>query len=209
MPYSPLKSTGRRWSAVWELSMSGCTDRAATFGHELPSGSHWPLGRHPASRPGRSGSPDCRGGCGIDRYHHTGPGTVRSLRGLVLTEFGARYQRPAGGRPSGGLGSSGASRNRTCGESDLVQRGVHPDPRLSIRRRPSSRPGLWLPWSGRHNALATSVWHDRYVGGRHQPAIDLADQVPADLYLLTLPDAVPLGGRWTTRRRAFSPPDEP
>ncbi len=41
------------------------------------------------------------------------------------------------------------------------------------------------------DALATSVWHDRYVGGPHQPALDLAGQVPVDLYLLTLPDGVP------------------
>lgn len=41
------------------------------------------------------------------------------------------------------------------------------------------------------DALATSVWHDRYVGGPHQPALDLAAQNPPDLYLLTLPDGVP------------------
>lgn len=41
------------------------------------------------------------------------------------------------------------------------------------------------------DALATSVWHDRYVGGRHGPALELADRVPADLYLMTLPGGVP------------------
>ncbi len=41
------------------------------------------------------------------------------------------------------------------------------------------------------DALATSVWHDRYVGGPHQPALDLADQNPPDLYLLTTPEGVP------------------
>lgn len=41
------------------------------------------------------------------------------------------------------------------------------------------------------DALATSVWHDRYVGGTHQPALDLAGQNPPDLYLLTTPDGVP------------------
>ena len=41
------------------------------------------------------------------------------------------------------------------------------------------------------DALATSVWHDRYVGGPHRPALDLADQHPPDLYLLTTPNGVP------------------
>ena len=41
------------------------------------------------------------------------------------------------------------------------------------------------------DALATSVWHDRYVGGPHQAALDLADMTPPDLYLLTTPDGVP------------------
>jgi NadR type nicotinamide-nucleotide adenylyltransferase len=41
------------------------------------------------------------------------------------------------------------------------------------------------------DALATSVWHDRYVGGPHQPALDLANQIPPDLYLLTTADGVP------------------
>ena len=41
------------------------------------------------------------------------------------------------------------------------------------------------------DALATSVWHDRYVGGPHQPALDLASMTPPDLYLLTTPDGVP------------------
>ncbi len=38
--------------------------------------------------------------------------------------------------------------------------------------------------------LATSVWHDRYVGGSHQAALDIARTHPAHLYLLTSPDGV-------------------
>ena len=41
------------------------------------------------------------------------------------------------------------------------------------------------------DALATSVWHDRYLGGPHRPALDLAEVVRPDHYLLTLPDGVP------------------
>ena len=41
------------------------------------------------------------------------------------------------------------------------------------------------------DALATSVWHDRYLGGSHQPALDLAQMNPPALYLLTLPHGVP------------------
>ena len=41
------------------------------------------------------------------------------------------------------------------------------------------------------DGLATSVWHERYVGGPHQAALDLADMTPPDLYLLTTPDGVP------------------
>jgi NadR type nicotinamide-nucleotide adenylyltransferase len=41
------------------------------------------------------------------------------------------------------------------------------------------------------DGLATSVWHDRYVGGAHQPALDLATESPPDLYVLTTPDGVP------------------
>jgi len=41
------------------------------------------------------------------------------------------------------------------------------------------------------DALATSIWHARYVGGPHQPALELAGQNPPDLYLLTTPDGVP------------------
>jgi NadR type nicotinamide-nucleotide adenylyltransferase len=40
------------------------------------------------------------------------------------------------------------------------------------------------------DALATSVWHERHVGGRHQAALDLARARPADLYILTSPDGV-------------------
>lgn len=40
------------------------------------------------------------------------------------------------------------------------------------------------------DALATSVWHDRYVGGRHLPALNLARAKPPDLYLLTSPIGV-------------------
>lgn len=41
------------------------------------------------------------------------------------------------------------------------------------------------------DALATSVWHERYVGGRHPAALELARVRRADLYLLTSPDGVP------------------
>jgi len=41
------------------------------------------------------------------------------------------------------------------------------------------------------DALATSVWHDRYVGGPHPPALSLARARPPDLYILTDPDGVP------------------
>ena len=40
------------------------------------------------------------------------------------------------------------------------------------------------------DALATSIWHDRYVGGPHQAALDVARIHPAHLYLLTSPDGV-------------------
>jgi NadR type nicotinamide-nucleotide adenylyltransferase len=41
------------------------------------------------------------------------------------------------------------------------------------------------------DALATSVWHERYVGGRHLAALELARARPPDLYILTSPDGVP------------------
>ena len=41
------------------------------------------------------------------------------------------------------------------------------------------------------DALATSVWHDRYVGGAHRPALDLSTANPPDLYVLTRPEGVP------------------
>jgi NadR type nicotinamide-nucleotide adenylyltransferase len=41
------------------------------------------------------------------------------------------------------------------------------------------------------DALATSVWHERYRGGPHPPALALARSLPADLYLLTTTDEVP------------------
>lgn len=40
------------------------------------------------------------------------------------------------------------------------------------------------------DALATSVWHERYVGGRLQGALELAGARPPDLYILTSPDGV-------------------
>jgi len=40
------------------------------------------------------------------------------------------------------------------------------------------------------DALATSVWHERYVGGRHPAAVELARARPPDLYILTSPDGV-------------------
>ena len=41
------------------------------------------------------------------------------------------------------------------------------------------------------DALATSVWHERYVGQPHPPSLALARSLPVDLYLLTTPDGVP------------------
>lgn len=41
------------------------------------------------------------------------------------------------------------------------------------------------------DALATSVWHERYVGGPFAPALALAAYRPATLYLLTSPAGVP------------------
>ena len=40
------------------------------------------------------------------------------------------------------------------------------------------------------DGLATSVWHDRYVGGPHRPAEELARAHPPHLYLLTSPEGV-------------------
>ena len=40
------------------------------------------------------------------------------------------------------------------------------------------------------DGLATSVWHDRYIGGPHQPALVLARVRTPCLYLLTSPDGV-------------------
>jgi NadR type nicotinamide-nucleotide adenylyltransferase len=40
------------------------------------------------------------------------------------------------------------------------------------------------------DALATSVWHERYVGGRHAAALELARARPPGLYILTSPDGV-------------------
>jgi NadR type nicotinamide-nucleotide adenylyltransferase len=40
------------------------------------------------------------------------------------------------------------------------------------------------------DALATSVWHERYVGGRHLVALELACARPPDLYIITSPDGV-------------------
>jgi len=41
------------------------------------------------------------------------------------------------------------------------------------------------------DALATSLWHERYVGGPHQAALSLSRIRPPDLYILTTPDGVP------------------
>lgn len=41
------------------------------------------------------------------------------------------------------------------------------------------------------DALATSVWHNRYLGGPHPPALRLARAKPPNLYILTAPDGVP------------------
>lgn len=35
------------------------------------------------------------------------------------------------------------------------------------------------------DALATSVWHERYVGGQHEPSLELARRNPPHLYVLT------------------------
>ena len=43
----------------------------------------------------------------------------------------------------------------------------------------------------RYDALATSVWHDRYVGGPCEPATTLAFATTPDLYILTSPEGVP------------------
>jgi len=40
------------------------------------------------------------------------------------------------------------------------------------------------------DAIATSVWHERYIGGPHDPALVLSRRHPAHLYLLTSPDGV-------------------
>jgi NadR type nicotinamide-nucleotide adenylyltransferase len=40
------------------------------------------------------------------------------------------------------------------------------------------------------DALATSLWHERYVGGPHHPALVLARAQPPALYLLTSPGGV-------------------
>lgn len=40
------------------------------------------------------------------------------------------------------------------------------------------------------DALATSVWHERYVGGRHSAALELARARPPVLYIVTSPDGV-------------------
>jgi NadR type nicotinamide-nucleotide adenylyltransferase len=41
------------------------------------------------------------------------------------------------------------------------------------------------------DALATSVWHDRYVGGPHEPSLLLSRNSAPDLYLLTSTDGAP------------------
>ena len=41
------------------------------------------------------------------------------------------------------------------------------------------------------DALATSVWHDRYVGGSHGTALTLSQINPATLYFLTSPKGIP------------------
>jgi NadR type nicotinamide-nucleotide adenylyltransferase len=41
------------------------------------------------------------------------------------------------------------------------------------------------------DALATSVWHDRYIGGARAAALTLANATPPDLYIVTTPDDVP------------------
>jgi len=41
------------------------------------------------------------------------------------------------------------------------------------------------------DALATSVWHDRYIGGPHPAALTLATANRPDTYILTSPEGVP------------------
>ena len=112
---------------------------------------------------------------------------------------GGPTRRPSWPMPGGR--SSGGPEPGPPWRSGLDQCGVHPD------RLPSDRGHR----AGRHrapaviadtDALATSVWHDRYVGGPHQPALDLADPDSARPLPAHHAGRCPLRRRRTARRRA-------